>query len=326
MDRRPILIFMLLGAFLVALPFFLPTFGLHLAATTIIWVMLALSFNVMVGGLGELSFGHAAFYGIGAYSSTLLVMKLGVPIPAAIVAAMLITGAIGFLVGIPAFQTRGHYFALVSMGFGELVVLLLINWESLTEGFIGIRNIPGFGFGEDLKPVYFLLLAICALVVLLLRRLQNSHVGEAFDAIREDTFLAESIGIPAKRYKLLGMLFSTAIAGLAGALVAHLIQYISPTQFDINATITINLMTLVGGVGTLWGPIVGAIFLQLLPEMLHGIDQYRMGVYGLILILVIIFLPGGLASLVDMATRALARRQSRKPVEGLAATIAPEEG
>ncbi len=324
MDRRRTLLYLLLGAVLVIMPFFLPVFGLHLATTIMIWAMLALSFNLLIGYLGLFAFGHAAFYGIGAYTSTLLAMRLGVPVPLAILAAVPITGLIGFLVGIPSFQTRSHYFALVSMGFGELVVLLLINWESLTEGFIGIRNVPGLGLGDNLIAVYFLLLGICTLVVVFLQRLLASHVGQAFDAIREDVHLAESIGIPEKRYKLLGMTFATSIAGLAGALVAHMIQYISPTQFDMNATITFNLMVLVGGAGTLWGPIVGAIFLQLLPIVLHGIDQYRMGVYGLILIVVIIFLPGGLASVAETASRALSRRFGRGP-EGAPGTVAPEE-
>ena len=306
MERKSLLL-LLLGTLLVALPFALHVFYQLLAVTAILWILLALSFNTLVGDLGELSFGHAAFYGIGAYASALTVMRLGVPVPAGVLAGALVAGMTVFLVGIPAFQTKGHYFALVTMGFGQLVVLVMTSWENLTGGAIGLRNIPSLGLGDDLRATYLAFLVIFALVLGFLYRLRSSHVGEAFDAIREDTFLAESIGIPAKRYKLLGFFFSCAIAGLAGGLMAHLYQYVSPLEFDLSTTLTIALMTLAGGAGTLWGPIVGALFLHLVPETMHAIDTYRTAAYGLILMLLIIFLPGGLASLTGLASGALRR-------------------
>lgn len=296
MNKNIIGLILLLAA-LIILPFFLQSFYLHLALNTIIWVILALSLNIIMGFIGELNFGHAAFYGIGAYTSTLISMKLGLPLPVSILAGALAAGLVSIIIGFPSFQTKGHYFALVTLGFGELVRLVLVNWEGLTNGPIGIRSVPSLGLGNNEKAYYFLFLLICILVYLFVLRLHSSYVGQAFQAIHEDPFLAESIGIPVKRYKLLGFFFSATIGGLAGALMAHFIGYISPDQFDINATMTMVLMVIAGGAGSTWGPVVGAVLLSFIPETLHAVEQYRTGVYGIILVLIIIFLPNGLAGL-----------------------------
>ncbi len=278
-----------------------------------IWVVLAASINLMLGYAGQLPLGHTAFYGLGAYVSALLNIRLGLPIwicmPAAAVFAMLV----GYLLGRLTFRVRGSAFVLVTLGFGELMRLIANNWMSLTNGPLGLSGIaaPSF-FGQpfDYREYYYLILAICVCTIYVIWRLVHSRFGRAFVAINENEALARAVGVRGERFLVLAMMVSTLFAGLAGSFYAHYVQFISPDLFFFANTVTMIVMVVVGGKRTTWGPVVGAIIFTLLPELLRFMENYRMLIYGFILMFSILFMKNGI---VPAIVNRLSRRGGRSP-------------
>jgi branched-chain amino acid transport system permease protein len=293
-------------AILAAFPFLANTYILHLGVFILIYILVTLSVGLVLGYIGELSFGHAAFYGIGGYASALLTVKLGLSFWLALPLAVFITAIFGLIIGALSLRTRGHYFALVTLGFGEIIHIVASNWEALTGGSVGFRGIKppdpiSLGFVTlkfDTKTsMYYLTLVIVCIVLLLFYRFIHSHIGRIFIAVREDSVLSEFVGLPTYRYKLLNFTVSSAIAGLGGVLAAHYILYISPDFFTLTQSVNMVLMVVVGGVATVAGPVIGAITLTVLLELFNIAQGYKMMVYGLFLMLFIVFLPKGIMGL-----------------------------
>jgi branched-chain amino acid transport system permease protein len=278
----------------------------HILITAGINVILAVSLGIIVGYLGELSLGHGAFYGIGAYTSALLAMKLNLPFVPAFVAATVFSGAMGYLIGIPALRLSGHYFAIATLGFQGIVILLIINLVDLTRGPMGLPGIPGPGgfnlFGltisfQDKIPYFYLTLFVVLVVLFLTRNLMQFRQGRAFVATREDPMLASSIGVDPRKYRILAFIISTAIAGAAGSLYAHYALFISPDSFNLPESIYLATMVIIGGRGTIVGPLIGALMLTLLPEALRFAGNLQFVLYGLMLMIVVIFMPHGIVGI-----------------------------
>jgi branched-chain amino acid transport system permease protein len=274
-----------------------------------IFVLLASSMNLITGCTGRLNLGHAAFYGIGAYASTLVVMKLGFPVWLGMVMGGLITVLFGVLIGIPCLKLKGAYLAITTLAFGEITRLAMINFVPLTNGPLGIRGIPGppaIGFSSTLlisfeskTSYYYLILFICVLCLLTIRRVLNSQIGRTFMAIREDEVRAETVGIDTIQVKIMNFALGAFFAGIAGSFYAHYVRFISPDTFTLGETFTILTMVVIGGLGTFYGPIVGGVIFTFLPELLRAISEYRMILYGLMMSVAIIFMPDGIVGLLQ---------------------------
>ena len=287
---------------------FSEAFYQHIMIAAGINIILAVSLGIIVGYLGELSLSHGAFYGIGAYTSALLMIKLSLPFFLAFPLAVLFTGLMGFVIGIPALRLRGHYFAIATLGFQGIVILLIINMVDLTRGPMGLSGIPSPGtfdlFGvaisfQDKIPFYYLTIAVMSLVLILTRNLIGYKYGQAFIATREDPLLAASIGVQPRKYRMLAFVISTAMAGAAGSLYAHYALFISPDSFHLGESIYIATMVIIGGRGTIVGPLIGAVLLTTLPEALRFAGDLQFVLYGLMLMLVVIFMPKGVIGIFD---------------------------
>jgi branched-chain amino acid transport system permease protein len=278
---------------------------LHIAIMTCIYSLFASSLN-LIFLTGQVSIAHAAFYGIGAYTA-LLVKELGfnfwIAMPLSAINAMVF----GLFVGYPSLRLKSHYFAICTFAFGELICLVTENWVGLTNGPTGIREIPymdpisiPYLFTIEFKErinIYYLVLMTLVVVTFFLIRLIYSRVGRAFIAIREDDEFAKALGINIMKYKMIAFLIGTCVAGIAGSYHAHYIRFISPGSFSVMESINVLIALLLGGIGFVAGPIVGSIFSKLVPEILHIVPEYRMIIYGLIVILVIIYIPSGFVGL-----------------------------
>ena len=272
-------------------------YPLFLATMAVIHALLAVSLDVVVGGLGLISLGHAALFGIGAYLSAAAMLGLGLPWLLALVAAGLGGAVAGLVLGVLSLRIRGHYFVLVSLGFGEIVRLVLLNWKSLTRGADGVIGIPspslgGVAIGSKLG-VYFLSLGVLVTVIVLTRRVRTSPLGRAAVAVRADEMAARASGVSPALVKLSALAWSGAAAGLAGSLYAHFYTFISPEVFTVDVSVTVLVMVIVGGAGTPGGPLLGALLLTVLPEWLRPFRQYYLIVYGAAVVLVMVFLPEG---------------------------------
>lgn len=301
---------LLILAGLIYLPWIIKNpYYLHIVIMSGIFVLLASSLNLITGCTGRFNLGHAAFYGIGAYSSTLLVMKLGLCVWLAMPLAGLITIFFGILIGIPCLKLKGAYLAITTLAFGEITRLAFMNLVSLTNGPLGIRGIPPpprvifqdfllVSF-ESKTSYYYLILTICLLCLLTIRRLLTSQIGRIFMAIREDEVRAQTVGINITRVKIMNFALGAFFAGIAGSFYAHYIRFISPDTFTLNETFTILTMAVIGGLGTFFGPIVGGVVFTFLPEFLRAITEYRMMIYGLMLCVAIRFMPEGIIGLLQ---------------------------
>jgi branched-chain amino acid transport system permease protein len=267
-------------------------------------VMLAIGLDFIIGFAGQLSLGHSAFYGIGAYASTLLIIKLGVPFWLAFLCGMILSGTAGMALSIFAVRLRGHYLAIASLGFAVIVHQVLVNWISLTQGPLGIYGIkppppialPGLPIVSfaDSAFMFYLVASFALFFYVLLARLVRSPVGETLTAVREDEVSAASLGINCTAWKVFAFGIGSAIAGAAGAFYAPFVGTLVPDAFIITESFTILAMVIVGGMGTLIGPVWGAILLTILPEVLRGFGDFRYIFYGIALTLVVLFMPGGM--------------------------------
>jgi branched-chain amino acid transport system permease protein len=260
--------------------------------------MLALSLTLMAGTAGQISLGQAALLAIGAYASALLTLNLGLPVAVAIPLAGVLTAAIGTLLIFPAFRLRGHYVAIATLAIGQVVGLVILNWESLTQGAMGLSGIPPLSFaGHDLyspAAVYWICLGALVILALLQARLLSSHFGRTLRAIRDDDVAARAYGVGLERYKSLAFAFGGFGAGVSGGLSAHLFSYINYQTFDAQVSLLALTMVILGGMGNVLGAIVGAVILVGLPEVFRFTAEYRVLIYGVVLLLIIRFRPQGL--------------------------------
>jgi branched-chain amino acid transport system permease protein len=290
-----------LGLAVLTVPLWLPNpYYLHILIMAGIFGVLALSLNLLLGYTGQLSLGHAAFFGIGAYTSALLTLRAEWSFWAALPAATLAAALAGWAIGRLALKLRGAYFVLVTISFAGVIGLVSVNWMELTNGPLGLPGVPAPTLGPWSlrgKPAYYyLILAAVALAYLVCRRLVRSRVGRAFLALRENEPLAESVGIDVTHYLVVAAVVSAALAGMAGSLYAHYTRFVSPEVFLFSYTVTMVIMVVAGGKGTLSGPLVGAVLFTVLPEALREATswQWQMLAYGVILVLLVFFLPRGI--------------------------------
>jgi branched-chain amino acid transport system permease protein len=292
---------------------------MHIVVTAGIFMILCMSWNLLAGYAGLLNLGHAAFYGIGAYTSALLAMKLGVSPWFGLFAGGLVAAFFGFLLGIPSLRLSGPYLAITTIGFAEILRLVAVNWVSLTRGSLGLSGIPlltpirwgnwSFKFYLE-KDYYYVVLAAVVITFFCIRRLTGSEFGVSLQALRDDEPGARSIGIKTTGYKLAVFTASAFFAGFAGALFAHFARLVSPETMALHTTFDILTMTMIGGLGTLAGPILGAVTLTFFSEWLRYLEEMikldiRPVVYGFMLILTILFMREGLAGILRRLTERL---------------------
>jgi branched-chain amino acid transport system permease protein len=255
-------------------------------------VLLAMSLNLVLGYTGQLNLGQSAFFAIGAYVSTILIKTYGWNFWVAALAAVIAAGFLGLALAAFAARLRGHYLAIASLGFAVITYQVLLNWEDVTEGVRGIYGI--------LPPVpntvalFYLVAGIAAAVYLLLDNLVRSPIGDTLRAIREDEVSAASLGVNAAIWKAFAFGLGAGIAGLAGAFYPGFVGTLVPDAFGIIESFTMMAMVIVGGMGTMIGPVIGAVVLTFLPELLRGFGELRLMIYGLALTLVVLFMPGGM--------------------------------
>lgn len=260
--------------------------------------MLGLSLTLIAGTVGMISLGHAALLAIGGYASALLALNFGIPVGFAILCAGVITAALGTLLVFPSFRLRGHYFSIATLAVGEIVSLVILNWESLTRGPIGVSAIPALSlFGielESAQSVYWFTFAVLVVLVLLQFRLLGSHLGRVMRAVRDDDVAARSYGIRLDRYKALAFGFGSFAAGISGGITAHLYSYINHETFNAQLSILALTIVILGGMGNVTGAVVGSVLLIGLPEVFRVAAEYRVLIYGVVLLLLVRFRPQGL--------------------------------
>ena len=236
---------------------------------------------------GMLAMANAAFMGIGAYTSAILTMTFGVPFPVALAGGIAAPALMAFVIGKPTLRLSGVYLAMATLAFGEVVRIAILNTEDITGGALGLNGIP------PLTQWWHVLLALVA-VLFGLWRLRRSKVGRAFESIKEDETAAGLMGIDVGTNKMLAFVLGAAIAGLAGALNAHLTFFIGPNEFGFDRGVDILTMAVLGGINSLFGPVLGAVILTMLPETLRAFGDFRMVINGIILVLIVLFLPKGI--------------------------------
>jgi branched-chain amino acid transport system permease protein len=291
--------YLLILLVLAAVPPFLPNpYHVQVLVFIGIYVILALSLNLLNGYVGLLSIGHAAFYAVGAYASAKLTMELHLPWPAALAGSGAVAGAFGYLIAKPTLKLSGIYLTLVTLGFNMILFLVLQNWMGFTNGPLGIMDIPApslFGYAVASRlEYYYLILALAVLTVVSMHRLMTCRFGRALTAIRENELAAEATGVDTTRYKTQAFVLAAFYAGIAGSFYAHFVKYISPDSFTINESFILLAMLAFGGQGNLIGPTVGAAVLILIPEVFRPLQEYRMFVYGGILIVMMLVRRQGL--------------------------------
>jgi len=312
-------------AFLFSLPLWMNNqYVLHVLVVTGIFIVAAISLNLLLGYAGQLSLGHVAFFGIGAYASALTSLGFSVhltpetvlaitpkPVWCGMLAAVIASGACGWFIGRLSFKVRGAYFVIVSISFAEVVRLIALNWVELTQGPMALNNIPPLtlwlpGLGEHVfwkKPAnYWLVLCVAVVSYAIVHRLVRSRAGRAMIALRENEPLATSVGIDVTRYLVLAAVVSAAMAGAAGALYAHYIRIVDPDVFLFIYTVTMVIMVITGGKGTLAGPVVGGLIFGLMPETLRAFaipPELQWIAYGVLMVLVVFFLPRGIVPAVQ---------------------------
>ncbi len=320
MKKLPLIAGLLVAAILLAAPPFLKSYGIYLLSYWMVFIIATMGLNLTVGYAGQKSLGHAAFFGIGAYTVALL-MQAGISFWLGLPAAALLCFVLGIILGFPALRVQTIYLAFATLGFNTAVWLVMRNEEWLTGGTFGINNIarPAL-FGMSLEgnlAYYYLILAATVLMGLLLWGLLQSPWGKAFTALRDNPIRAESLGINTRSYTLLSFAIGAAYAGVAGALFASLVQFIEPAPFAVNSSIMMYLMVVVGGPGYFFGPVLGAAVGVILPEWLRFAQAWYLFVFGSAVVLLMIWLPDGLLSIPD---RMRAKKQAKEASAARAAS------
>ncbi|HEV2979112.1 MAG TPA: branched-chain amino acid ABC transporter permease [Casimicrobiaceae bacterium] len=293
---------LVLLALYAILPLFLKNYGIYLMTLLCVYLMAAFGLNLIVGYAGQMSIGQAAFYGIGAYQAAIL-LKLGWPFFVVLPIAAVVCFIVGLALGFPALRVQHHYLAFATLGFNVLVFLVMRNEEALTGGTFGISDIPRpslFGYSLDgaLPFFYFALVSVIVLAALLWWLLRSPW-GRAFAALRDNPIRAESTGVNIVAYTLLAFAIGAACAGIGGVYLATLVNFIEPGQFNLSVSLLMLLAVIVGGSGRFFGPVLGSVVVILLPEWLRFLQDWYLAIFGFAVIVLMVFLPGGLLSLAD---------------------------
>jgi branched-chain amino acid transport system permease protein len=326
MKKIQLLALAAIAVLLLAVPPLLKNYGIYLFTTWLVFIIATMGLNLTIGYAGQKSLGHAAFFGIGAYTVAIL-MKAGFSWWLGLPVAMLGCFGIGLALGFPALRVQTIYLAFATLGFNTLMWLVMRNEEWLTGGTFGINNIarPSL-FGLSLQgalPYYYFVLAVTVGLGALLWKLLHSPWGKAFTALRDNPIRAESLGVNIQAYTLLSFAIGAVYAGIAGALFASLVEFIEPAPFTVGSSIMMYLMVVVGGAGYFFGPLLGSAVGVLLPEWLRFAQGWYLFVFGSAVVMLMLWLPDGLLSIPD---RVRARRQSRAASAARAAAAAKVGG
>ncbi|THB78546.1 MAG: branched-chain amino acid ABC transporter permease [Desulfobacteraceae bacterium] len=297
---RPIFIIAMI-VFAIAYPFVMPMYHTSIMISALVYVMLGLGLNIVVGLAGLLDLGYVAFYAVGAYAYALLNLHFGISFWVVLPISALLGALFGTLLGYPVLRLRGDYLAIVTLGFGEIIRIILENWNDFSNGPRGIPNIPAPSFFGHLFSqhnsviyLYFIIIALCILTIFFVNRLENSRIGRAWIALRDDEIACQAMGVDKTKTKLTAFALGATWAGMAGVIFAAKTSYINPMSFTIWESITILCVVVIGGMGSAIGVIAGALVLILVPEYLRAVAEYRMLVFGAMQVIVMVFKPEGL--------------------------------
>ena len=304
-----LLVMIAVGIFLLRIPYFVTSpYVMHIIIFSGIYIIFALSYDIVVGYLGMLSLAHPAFYGVGGYTSVLLVMKLDVPYIIALPIAGILALIVALIVGFPALRLSYHSFAIVTLAFTLIMRAVWINWVSLTNGPMGIPGVPrptidipflGTIHIETLTDYYYFILILVIITCLFIYLMIHSRVGRALLSIRENEVLAETLGVNAFKYRMIAFAIGAFFAGLAGSFTAHYITFMGPEFTDFYYITMLLIMVILGGSGTIHGVIIGAIAFTFIPEYLRITPEFRDVIYGFVLLATIIFMPGGIGGKIN---------------------------
>ncbi len=264
-----------------------------------LYTILAGSLNVINGYTNQFSIGHAGFFAVGAYAGAILMLKAGLSFWIAVPVAGIVAGIIGYLVSLPTYRMSGTYLSIVTLGFSEIIRIVALNWTSLTGGPMGLKGIPSpnlFGFEfKRANQYYYIFIAFAILFLFITNRVLKSRVGRAWMSIREDQQAAQSLGVEITRYKGLNFFYGAFWAGIAGAIYAPYLNFIDSTIFTLDEGFNILSMVIIGGMGTLAGPVVGSVTVNVLNEILRPVSQFRLVAYGILIIVMMWIRPQGIA-------------------------------
>ena len=293
----------IVAVFALIFPFVFSIYQTNIMATALMYVVLGLGLNIVVGQAGLLNLGYVAFYAAGAYTYALLHYHFGVGFWAALPLGALAAAVLGILLALPVLRLRGDYLAIVTLGFGEITRIILENWNEFSFGPSGISGIPRPGlFGIEMNIqeattyLYFLMIILCIITIFVVNRLQNSRIGRALIALREDEIACQAMGINKTRVKLTAFALGSTWAGLVGVIFAAKTTFVNPASFTFLESAMILSIVVLGGMGSITGIIIGALILILLPEYLRAFSDYRMLLFGIIMVIMMIFRPQGIVS------------------------------
>jgi branched-chain amino acid transport system permease protein len=300
-EKREIIIFSVFTLAVLITPLFLQgSYFMNVLVFIGINTMLAVALNLLLGYAGQISLGHAAFFGLGAYISGILTTRFGLDPWVALAIAAAANGGLAFVIGFPILKLRGHYLAMATLGFGIIIYIIFNETVAITGGPSGLSGIPNirirsFVFDNDLRN-YYIIWIITLAVMLLSINLSQSRIGRALRAIHDSEVAARVMGVNARILKVQIFAVSALISAVAGSLYAHTMTFISPTSFGFNFSVELVTMVIVGGLGSIYGSFLGAAILTVLPEFLRVLQDFDIVVYGLMLILMTMYMPGGLIS------------------------------
>lgn len=303
--NRYIPAFAILGFTALLFPFTMSTYQVNIMITALMYVVLGLGLNIVVGLAGLLDLGYVAFYAVGAYSYALLNHHFGLGFWTLLPVGALLAACFGVLLGFPVLRLRGDYLAIVTLGFGEIIRLILENWNEFSFGPSGISGIPRPGlFGihltlnQTIIYLYFLMIGLTLFTIFVVSRLQNSRIGRAWIALREDEIACQAMGVDKTRTKLTAFALGATWAGMVGVIFAAKTTFINPASFTFLESAMILSIVVLGGMGSIIGVILAAFILILLPEYLRAFSEYRMLVFGMIMVLMMVFRPQGIVATV----------------------------
>jgi branched-chain amino acid transport system permease protein len=299
----------------LVLPLFLGKYSVFLLSLLAVYALVSLGLNLLMGYTGQIAAGHAGFLALGAYFTAIAATRMEwLPCPLILLFAGIFTGIIGFLLGIPILRLKGFYIAMATLAFGVVVSEVILQWSSLTGGDDGFgvptARIGSFVFDSDFK-LFYLIIPVTIIMTILAKNLVNGYVGRAFIALRESEVAAQTIGIDLARYKTIAFAISAFYTGVAGGLFAYLITYLSPDAFTIELSVDFIAMIVIGGMGSILGSIIGAVILTGMQQILAGLLDLQILIFGISLIVFMIFMPRGIIGMIyELRDRYLRRQAS----------------
>jgi branched-chain amino acid transport system permease protein len=315
LSKRKILGWMAALILLLLLPLFLGKYTVFLLSLLAVYALVSLGLNLLMGYTGQIAAGHAGFLALGAYFTAIVGARIEwLPCLVILLLAGIFTGIIGFCLGIPILRLRGFYIAMATLAFGVVVSEIILQWSSMTGGDDGFgvptARIGGFEFDSDYK-LFYLIIPVTILMTLLAKNLVNGYVGRAFLALRESEIAAQTIGIDLAKYKTIAFAISAFYTGVAGGLFAYLITFLSPDAFTLELSVDFIAMIVIGGMGSILGSIIGAVILTGMQQILAGLLDMQILIFGIALIVFMIFMPRGIIGMLyDLRDRYLGHQTS----------------